>query len=209
MNKKLVFLSLIVAIAAVSVGTLSMTTQESKVQPQMVQKISSTMLDISLEQLSERADYAIVGKVVKVTPVIYEDPDRKQKKADIENLQFTAGGNTLVVMEQEILSDVKIKVREDLFGKYTDNFITVRVPGGEIPTLKTIHERSPTFDKNERVVVFVGKGQSYNISDAHYTVLGLDQGTIKLGDKVKSKFATTDSSEDSIKKKIKSIKDKV
>ncbi len=208
MNKKLVFLSLIVAIAAVSVGTLSMTAQESEVQPQMVQKISSTALDVSLEQLIERAEYAIVGKVVKVTPVIYVDPDRAQKKAEIENLQFAVGGITPVVMEQEILSDVKIKVREDLFGKYTENFITVRVPGGEIPTLKTIHERSPTFDKDERIVVFVGKGQSYDIPGHHYTVVGLDQGTIKLGEKIKSQFATTDSSEDSIKNKIKSLKNK-
>ena len=121
---------------------------------------------------------------------------------------------------------VKIKVEEDLFGKYDKKYITIRVPGGETRTQKTIHELSPQFVKGERVIVFVGKGDSYSISENNYTVVGLHQGTMRLIDdldngsdssrssvsssekQVISKFATDNMSEDSMKNIIKSLKNK-
>ena len=198
MNKKLMFFSMIVAIAAVSVGTI-ISTQESQVEPQLVQTISAAMLDATLEQIGDHADYAIVGKVLNITPVIYVDPDRAKEKAQNKNPD-------IIILDKEILSDVKIKVEEDLFGKYNEKFITIRVPGGEIPGQKTIHSESTEFVKGERVIVFVGNGQSYSISEDNYTVLGLDQGTIRLGEEVVSKFATDKTSEKEIKDKIKSLK---
>lgn len=201
MNKKLMFFSLIVAIAAVSVGTFSYTTQETQVELQEVQIISTSVMDVPLEILGDYADYAIVGEVLNIKPVIYVDPDRASDKAMNKNADIN-------VMDKEILSDVKIKVEEDLFGKYNEKFITVRVPGGEILSQKTIHEQSPTFVKGERVIVFVGNGQSYDISADNYTVLGLEQGTVRLGDQVDSKFANDKTTEKEIKTKIKSLKNK-
>lgn len=197
---------MIVAIAAVSIGTISATTQESQVEPQIIQRVSSSMVDATLEQIGDYADYAIVGTVLNITPVIYVDPDRAAQKAIVEKQQFAEGEMSLIVLEKEILTDVKIKVEEDLFGKYNEKFITVRVPGGEIPTQKTIHEQSTPFVKGERVIVFVGNGQSYSISEDNYTVMGLDQGTVRLDDKVVSKFATNGMSENDIKNKIRSLK---
>ena len=193
------FFSVIVAVAAVSIGALTYTTEEVQVQEQWIQHTSSAMNDVPMEILSEYADYAIVGKVLTITPVIYVDADRAADKAKNKNAD-------IIVMDKEILSDVKIKVEEDLFGKYSEKFITVRVPGGEIPSQKTIHEQSPQFVKGERVIVFVGNGQSYDISADNYTVLGLEQGTVRLGDQVDSKFANDKTTEKEIKNKIKSSK---
>ncbi len=199
MNQKLVFFNIIVAVAAVSIGALTYTTEEVQVQKQLIQHSSSAMLDVPLNILSEHAEYVIVGRVLNITPVIYVDSDRASDKAKNTN-------SDIIVMDKEILSDVKIKVEEDLFGKYDGKFITVRVPGGEIPSQKTIHEQSPTFVKGERVIVFVGNGQSYDISADNYTVLGLEQGTVRLGDQVDSKFANDNTTEKEIKNKIKSSK---
>ena len=201
MNRTLLFSSIVIAIAAVSIGSVTfLTTQESDVTPMIIQPISASVVDVSLEQLEEVSDYAIVGKVLNITPVIYVDPDRAKDKAQNKNPE-------LIILDKEILSDVKIKVEEDLFGKYNEKFITIRVQGGEIPGQKTIHSESTEFVKGERVIVFVGNGQSYSISDDNYTVMGLDQGTIRLGEeKVVSKFATDKTSEKEIKDKIKSLK---
>lgn len=199
MNKKLMFFSMIVAIAVVSIGAISATTQETQIEPQMIQTISSSVMDASLEQIAEHTEYAIVGEVTKIEPIIYTDPDRAKEKVDNEI-------SGLIIIDREILSDVTIKVEEDLFGKYNEKFITVRVPGGEIPTQKTIHDQSTPFVKGERVIVFVGNGQSYSISEDNYTVIGLDQGTVRLDDKVVSKFATNGMSENDIKNKIRSLK---
>ena len=199
MNQKLVFFNIIVAVAAVSIGALTYTTEEVQVQKQLIQHSSSAMLDVPLNILSEHAEYVIVGRVLNITPVIYVDSDRASDKAKNTN-------SDIIVMDKEILSDVKIKVEEDLFGKYDGKFITVRVPGGEIPSQKTIHKQSPTFVKGERVIVFVGNGQSYDISADNYTVLGLEQGTVRLGDQVDSKFANDNTTEKEIKNKIKSSK---
>lgn len=193
------FLSLIVAIAAVSVGTLSYTTQESEIETQRIQTVSTAVMDVSLEQIREKSDYAIVGEIIDIVPVVYVDPDRAKEKADNINPD-------IIITEQEILSDVKIKVEEDLFGQYDEKTITVRIPGGEIPTLKTVYEHSPTFEQGERVILFVGNGHSYSISEDNYTVLGLDQGTIKLGEQVVSKFANEQTTETEIKNKIKSLR---
>lgn len=204
MNKKLTFFSVIVAIAAVSVGTLTYSTLETEAIPQMIQTKSSAMIDAPLEMIAGSSKYVIVGEVLNIKPVVYIDTDRAVQKTEVESLVFK-DNMRLVVMEKEILSDVTIKVEEDLFGKYNEKLITVRVPGGEIPTQKTIHDQSPTFVIGERVILFVGNGQSYDISADNYTVLGLEQGTIKLGEKVESKFANDNTTESKIKNQIKSL----
>ena len=155
---------MIMAISAISIGSLTHTLQENQ-QETLIQKISVKMNDISLEKLAENADYAIVGKVVKTTPVVYIDPDLAAEK------KATAITHPdIIVIDREILTDVKIKVKKDLFGNYKKKFITVRIPGGEIPGQKTIFDYSPGFKKGEKIIVFVAKGQTDSIPENHYTV---------------------------------------
>lgn len=202
---KTLFFSIIVVFAAVSVGIFAFNSGESEVeavvQEQIIQTIGATMEDIPLESYMDVADYAIVGTVIKTTPVIYVDQDRADQKTKDSK-------NRIITIEKEILTDVTINVEEDLFKKYDKQTITVRVPGGEIPSQKTIHSASPEFKVGERVIVFVGNGNSYDIPSNSFTVLGLEQGTIKLDDKVKSKYADDQTTEIEIKNKIKFLKNK-
>ena len=203
MNKKILFFSMIMAISAISIGSITHTLQEN--QPEtLIQKISVEMKDISLEKLGENADYAIVGKVVKIKPVVYMYPEAvAEKKARA----ITHPNSEIIIIDREILTDVKIKVKKDLFGNYKKKFITVRIPGGEIPGQKTIFDYSPGFKKGEKIIVFVTNGQTDSISENHYTVLGLEQGTFRLGDSVKTKFAMQSMSEKDIKHQIKALRD--
>jgi len=210
---------MILAVSTVGIGTLAFS-QIQESEPMIITTISGSVMDISLEMFGEHADFAIVGKVVKIKPVVYVDSERASDKKNNKELN-------IIIIDKEILSDVKIRVEEDLFGNYDKKFITLRVPGGETETQKTIHELSPQFVKGERVIVFVAKGDSYSISENNYTVLGLMQGTMRLIDdldnssdssnyssdisekqQVISKFATDNMSEDSMKNIIKSLKNK-
>lgn len=199
MTKKILFYSMIVAVAFFGIGAVLYTESDAKVEPTVIQTVSVSMIDIPLEMLAEHADYAIVGEVISIDPVVYTDPDRAAKKKAVDNSE-------VIILDKEILSDVRIKVEEDLFGKYDEHFITVRIPGGEIPGQKTVHEASPEFALGERVIIFVANGQSYSVSPDNYTVLGLEQGTIRLGEAVVSKFANSNTTEETIKDEIKSLK---
>lgn len=199
MNKKILFYSMIIAIASVSIGSVLNATSEAEVEPTVIQTIGVSMEDIPLDMLGEHADYALVGQVIDISPVVYTDSDRATEKKENAHPE-------VIILDKEILSDVRIKVEEDLFGKYTEKFITVRIPGGEISGQKTIHEASPEFVTGERVIIFVGNGQSYSISADNYTILGLEQGTIRLGETVVSKFTDESTTEQVIKNQIKSLR---
>jgi hypothetical protein len=201
MTSKVLYFSLIVAVAAISAGTLALTAAETEAKPMLVNTIQNSMEDVALDVLTNTADYAIVGQVISVEPVVYIDPERAVDKAANKDPNVT-------IFDKEILSDVTIRVEQDLFDKYEEKIITVRVPGGEIEGYKTIHESSPEFVDGERVIVFVGNGQSYSISEDNYTIIGYYQGTIRLGDTVDSKFATQDTTENDMKNQIKSLKNR-
>lgn len=198
---------MIIGISTLSIGAVAYS-HESQVEPMTVQTISASMGDVSLEMLGEHAKYAIVGQVVSIKPIKYVDPQRGTEK--MFNKIFNKNPD-IIIIDEEILSDVTIKVKEDLFGIYDENLITLRIPGGQTETHKTIHNLSPQFVIGERVIVFVGIGDSYSISENKYTILGLIQGTVRLTEdnKVISKFATNNMSEKEMKFKIKYIKDKI
>lgn len=199
MKSKVLYFSLIVAVAAISAGTLALPVTETEAKPIQVNTIQNSMEDVPLDILTNTADYAIVGQVISVVPVVYVDPERAADKVSNKDPNVT-------IFDKEILSDVTIRVEQDLFDKYDQKVITVRVPGGEIEGYKTIHEASPEFVNDERVIVFVGNGQSYSISEENYTVIGYYQGTIRLGDTIDSKFATQGMTENDMKNQIKSLK---
>jgi len=201
LNQKLLFCGLIVAIAAISISAVIHSTQADDIETQIVQTIFVSSIDLPIEYLEANSKFAIVGVVTKIEPVIYINPDRAKEKADNK----IPG---LIIIDKEILSDVTIKVKEDLFGNYKEKFITVRVPGGETREQITKHEGYDTFHVGERVILFVGNDESYNISEDNYVIIGAKQGTIRLGDTVDSKYATPSMSEKDMKNKIKSLKNR-
>ena len=206
MNSKVLYFSLI-AVVAISVGAF--TEAKTETNPIIVNTISSSMIDVPIEIMVNTAEYVIVGKVISVEPVVYIDPKLQSDKLANTN-------EDIIILEKEILSDVTIGVEEDLFGLYDEEMITVRVPGGEINGYRTVHESSSEFTEGERVILFVGHGQSYNISGDHYTVIGYDQGTIRLDESntfiaslgfeaessIDSKYADDNTSEEEIKRLI-------
>lgn len=201
MNQKLLFYGLIVAIAAVSISAVTQSTQADDIETQIVQTISVSAIDLPIDHLEANSKFAIVGEVTKIEAVIYTDPDRAREKADNK----IPG---LIIIDKEILSDVTIRVEVDLFEKYTEEFITVRIPGGETPEQITKHEGYDTFNIGERVILFVGNEKAYNISIDDYSIIGAKQGTIRLGDTIESKYATDSMTEIDIKNQIKSLRDR-
>ena len=189
---------MIVAVAAVSIGVVTYSVQVDEIEAQIVQTVGVSSVDLPMEYLGANSKYIIVGEVTNIKPVIYTDPDRAKEKADnkIPNL---------IIIDKEILSDVTLKVEEDLFGKYSKEFITVRIQGGETLEQITIHEGYDTFSKGDRVILFVGNEEAYNVSIDNYSIIGAKQGTILLGDTIVSKYASDGMTETDIKNKIKSL----
>jgi len=199
MNKKILISSLIVAVAALGISYVAFSTQTDEVQAQLVQTVSVSGVNLPIEHIADNSLYAIVGEVTNIVPVIFTDPGRAQEKIDNEI-------PNLIILDNEILSDVTFKVEEDLFGKYSEEFITVRIPGGETSEQITKHDGFPKLNPGERVILFVGHDKAYNIPIEKYAIMGGLQGTILLGDTVVSKYATDGMTEMDIKNKIKSLK---
>lgn len=177
------------------------TSQSMSSEEELVHYVGTSMMDLPLEYIGDKAKYAIVGNVIALNPVVYTDPDLAEQKR-----LATSTGDDTIFYDRTILTDVTFRVEEDLFGEYTNQTITVRVPGGSIPGYTTIYDSAPTFEVDKRYTVFVGNGQSYMISSDHFVVLGLMQGTIKMDDIEESKFANSETTEQDIKDKIKSLK---
>lgn len=168
---------------------------QTQPQEQVIQTISVAMEDIPLDKMAKKAEFIIVGEVIKVKSKVFTDNDRANDKKN-QNVEG------IVIIDKEVLSKIKIRVQEDLLGNYNQHTISVVIPGGETPSLKTIHEASPELQVGDRAIFFIGKGDSYSISDQDYTILAMNQGTVKLGDKVVSKYADDKETEQSMKQKI-------
>lgn len=180
MNQLIAILGVISAVGIMSFGIVAYSQDEVEIQ-QVVQKQWMSMSEVPLDVLAEHSEFAIVGEVVNVVPIEYTDPDRASEKE-----KAAAAG--VILLEKEILSDVTILVEEDLFEKYDQKTITVRIPGGETPYQKTIADKSPKFNIGDKTIVLVGHGSSYSISDQHYTVIGLEQGTFSQNIEVKNQI---------------------
>lgn len=122
-------------------------------------RIGTSIPDYSLQYLAENVPYAIKGNVtgiVKVPP-------------QTDSLGVT-----------EILTDVVINVHEDLFDKYTEKTITVRIQGGEADGALVVVDGSPEFTLGEDVFVLVAERSPGSIYGNSYYVAGEQYGKYSL-----------------------------
>lgn len=158
MNRKISLLSIIAIAAIGTVGLMSMNSEsELSTTDQVVDHVQGTMMNYSVEELSKGTPYAIIGKVIQISPVLV--------KTEIG---------------EKVFSDVTVKVQKDLNGNYDKKEITVRVLGGETETRKTISDFSPTFEKNEKVLFFVAEKEPNSIYGDNYYVAGVAVGKYSI-----------------------------
>jgi len=146
-NTKIFSIPVIVAIVALaSVAMIS----ELETQEKVVQVISGSMPNYTLEQLASGTKYAIAGQVKQITPI----------EVITERMPLT------------IFSDVVIKVKKDLNGLYDKEEITVRIQGGTVDNLQTISDHSAEFEVGQRVLFFVAEKDPESMWGDNYYVAG-------------------------------------
>lgn len=154
MNKK--FSIIPIVIVAIAIGSFAMYNEPQR----MDGHVSGIMYEHTLEELAVKAEYAIVGTVEKITPTRVDMPKESDK--------------------DRVYTDILINVKEDLFDKYQNKQISVRVLGGETDTMNLTSDFSPTFKVGNDVFVFVSgisEGYAFN---GHHFVVGQTQGTYDL-----------------------------
>ena len=110
---------------------------------------ASTFLEMSREELVEQADAVVAGRVVEVR--------------SFWNRQGTA-----------ILTEAVIEVESSILGK-TASRVTVRTFGGEVGEHKIVALGFPTFERNEKLLLFLEPEQ-----DGAHKVLGYLQGEFRI-----------------------------
>ena len=152
----------IVAIASVSLTTVDFSNQQTELETQekIVQVISGSMPNYTLEQLASGTKYAIIGKVTQITPIAVETER----------------------MEETVFSDVVVKVKEDLNGLYDKKEISVRIEGGTVDNLQTISEVTAEFEVGEKVLFFVADKDPDSMWGDNYYVAGGYLGKYSLDD---------------------------
>lgn len=133
---------------------------ESETQEMVVQVISGSMPNYSLEKLTNGAEYIIIGNVEEIRPVVVET----------ERMKAT------------VFSDVVITVKEDLANKYAEKEISVRIEGGTVDSLKTISEPSAKFTIGDNVLFFVAEKEPDSMWGDNYYVAGGYLGKYNLSD---------------------------
>ena len=122
-------------------------------------RIGTSLPDYSLQYLAENVPYAIKGNVTDIVKV----------PPQTDSLGVT-----------DILTDVVINVHEDLFDKYTEKTITVRIQGGEAGDALVVVDGSPEFKLGEDVFVLVAERAPGSIYDNSYYVAGEQHGKYNL-----------------------------
>ena len=145
MNKKFVIIpSVVVAVLAIG----SFVTYEDQ---QMDAHVSAIFYEHTLDELAQKAEYAIVGTVEGITSVRVDMP----KESD----------------EDRVYTDVIINVEEDLFGNYDGDQISVRILGGETETIRMTTDFAPDFIEGNRVIALVsGISDGYTYNNHHFVI---------------------------------------
>ncbi len=109
------------------------------------------MIKLSTEDLTEKAENIIVGKVV-----------RKECRYDEEG--------------KRIYTYVTISVEEDIKGKSEAKEITIKHLGGEMDDIVMWVSDSPSFKENEEVLLFLKKGKKPEVKE----IIGRAQGKFRV-----------------------------
>lgn len=110
---------------------------------------ASTFLEMSREELVEQADAVVAGRVVEVN--------------SFWNREGTA-----------IVTEAVIEVEESILGN-APSHVRVRTFGGEVGDYKIVALGFPTFERNEKLLLFLEPKQ-----DGFHKVLGYRQGEYRV-----------------------------
>ena len=110
---------------------------------------ASTFLAMSWEDLVEKADTVVAGRVVEVT--------------SYWNREGTA-----------ILTEAVIEIESSVLGK-APSVVRVRTFGGQVGDYKIVAHGFPTFERNEKLLLFLEPAE-----DGFRKVLGYQQGELRI-----------------------------
>lgn len=124
----------------------------------------------SLEKLISMADSIVIGKVTNIAPSKWNTPDGKKPPMDNTNSNI-------------IFTDIYIRVDKYLKNPQNTEIIIVRVLGGKVGEDEIKSEDQPSYNLNERVLIFLTKDSDFrtkNIGSEHFVTLGQLQGKIPI-----------------------------
>ena len=113
--------------------------------------IHSQTIQSKIENLSQKADIILTGKV-------------------IEQKSSWNGDKT------RINTNVVVQAEEYLKGDYSEKALTVTTPGGEIGEVGELYSHMPRFTTDEEVLIFVKRDKQ----DMNYKVIGGEDGKLTL-----------------------------
>jgi len=153
-NNKILIPIVVAAIVGISGTVLAF---DGNVFGENIQYIHGSMQNYELDYLAKETQYAIIGQVKEIVPVIVERENTKT-----------------------VFSDVTLKVERDLNKIFGEKEITVRIQGGENDGFKTVSDIDATFERNERVLIFVPQKEPESIWGDNYYIAGMYQGKFNL-----------------------------
>lgn len=128
----------------------------------MINEADASIIGYSLEDLAEKAEFVVIGKVIEISPNV-----------PWYLLFFTDGYDRFSF-------DVTLSVEADLDEKYGKDTILFRIHDSREEFGDHIEDEQ-NFEIGERVLVFIGKKESDSMGDA-YRVAGVTQGKYLLKD---------------------------
>lgn len=124
-----------------------------------VTRVAAALPDYTLDYLAQNVPYAIKGNVTDIAKV----------PPQVDDLGIV-----------DVFTDVVITVDEDLFGKYTEKTITLRVRGGDTGNGVVVVDGAPDFKMGEPVFVLVAEKEPDSIYGDNYYVAGMQHGKYSL-----------------------------
>jgi hypothetical protein len=144
----------------------------TRVEPEAGENVttgSALMVRLTLEDLIEKSDAIVIGKVVDIFPA-------------------RTGTEPLWSSYLQVFTDVIIETERYLYGEPPSAYIAVRVAGGRAGEIVMCVEDEPVFNLGEEAILFLTRVPQPNIppegivSDDYYRVTGAMQGKLVYRD---------------------------
>jgi len=128
-------------------GNHGITTTKMEPKPgESGMSVSALMIRLTLDDLIEKSDAIVIGKVVDIFP---------SRKVDGKPEDATIG----VAEPWNIITDVVIKVESCLYGQSISPYIAIMVRGGRVGDMGMWVEDEPVFNLDEEVALFLNRMQ--------------------------------------------------
>lgn len=162
MYKKIIFTMIITAVVVGGVAvvfTLKTNEKDTTI------KSNALLTKVTKEELLSDSDIVVVGEVVDV--------------------QSFKAASEIRSGKEDIFSDVTLQINEYIYNpkNFSESRVVVRIIGGSVDGASMIVSDGPTFDRGERVVVFLKQNDNQQI----FKVVGWTQGKYAIIDNIVGK----------------------